>query len=394
MRFSLKAVDAARQVVAVELEATDEAAARAQAKQRGYSVLALARKGSRFSVQRSVSFPATLFSIELLALLDAGLNIVEALKALAEKAPHGKHRQVLTGLLDALYRGESLSAAVAGFTDAFSPLYVATVRSSERTGDMKEALSRYIAYQEELDKVRKKVLASLLYPAILMVVGSLVLGFLMFYVVPRFARVYEEISADLPFFSSVLLAVGAWIERNGGIAMGILGAAVAAAAYGLSKERVRAALLDRLWRMPAIGERMRVYQLARLYRTVGMLLRAGIPAVKAFEMVSGLLAPNLRGQLDRAVSLVKEGSSISTALAATGLTTPVATQMMVVGERSGRMGELMDRSARFCDDETSRFVDAFTRVFEPVLMALLGLAVGAVVVMMYMPVFELAGSLQ
>jgi general secretion pathway protein F len=394
MRFSLKAVDAARQVVAVELEASDEAAARAQAKQRGYSVLALTRKGSPLSVQRSVSFPATLFSIELLALLDAGLNVVEALNALTEKAPQGRHRQVLTGLLGALYRGESLSSAVAGFPDAFSPLYVATVRSSERTGDMKQALSRYIAYQEELDKVRKKVLASLMYPAILMVVGSLVLAFLMFYVVPRFARVYEEISAELPFFSGVLLAVGGWIERNGVIAMGALGAAVAAAAYGLSKERVRAALADRLWRMPAIGERMRVYQLARLYRTVGMLLRAGIPAVKALEMVSGLLAPNLRGQLNRAVILLKEGTAISAALTSAGLATPVATRMMVVGERSGQMGELMDRTARFCDDETSRFVDAFMRVFEPLLMALLGVAVGAVVVMMYMPVFELAGSVR
>jgi general secretion pathway protein F len=176
--------------------------------------------------------------------------------------------------------------------------------------------------------------------------------------------------------------------------MAALGAAVAAAAYGLSKERVRAGLIDRLWRLPSIGERMRVYQLARLYRTVGMLLRAGIPAVKAFEMVSGLLAPNLRGQLNRAVILLKEGSAISSALTSTGLATPVATRMMVVGERSGQMGELMDRTARFCDDETSRFVDAFTRVFEPVLMALLGVAVGAVVVMMYMPVFELAGSLR
>jgi general secretion pathway protein F len=125
-----------------------------------------------------------------------------------------------------------------------------------------------------------------------------------------------------------------------------------------------------------------------------MLLRAGVPAVKAFEMVSSLLASNLREQLARAVAALKEGHSMSAALTAVGLATPIATRMMIVGERSGHMGELMDRIARFYDDDTARFVDAFTRIFEPALMALLGLAVGAVVVLMYMPVFELAGAIK
>jgi len=125
-----------------------------------------------------------------------------------------------------------------------------------------------------------------------------------------------------------------------------------------------------------------------------MLLRAGIPALKAFEMVSGLLAPNLRAQLSRSVKLLAEGRMISMALTSAGLATPVATRMLTVGERSGQMGEIMDRIARFYDDETARFVEVFTRVFEPLLMTVLGLAVGLVVVLMYMPVFELAGSIR
>jgi general secretion pathway protein F len=394
MRFALKAMDSAHQVVALDLDAGDDAGARREARRRGLAVISIRRKGRALLLRRTAAFPATLFSIELAALLDAGLNIVEALNALAEKAPPGRQREVLAGLLEALHRGESFSAAIAGFPQAFSPLYVATIRSSERTGDVKEALARYIAYQEELDRVRKKILSALLYPAILAVVGVLVLGFLVFYVVPRFARVYEEVSTDLPFFSGLLLTAGGWVERNGPVALVAAAVALSVAAYALCKERVRAALVERLWRTPSLGERMRVYQLARLYRTVGMLLRAGIPAVKAFEMVSGLLAPNLRAQLEKAVTLLKEGAAISAALSSTGLATPIAARMMVVGERSGRMGDLMDRSARFCDDETARFVDAFTRVFEPVLMAVLGVAVGAIVVLMYMPVFELAGSIR
>lgn len=396
MRFELKAVDADNRVVALDLDAADEAAARDAARRKGYAVLALERKNALYwnPFDRKTAFPTGLFAIELLALLDAGLNAVEALQALAEKESGGEIRRVLTELLGALYRGEALSQAVARVPRAFPPLFVATVRSSERTGNLKEALSRYIAYQEELDKVRRKVLAALIYPAILLVVGALVLSFLLFYVVPRFARVYEDISTGLPVFSSLLLSTGRWIENNGLATTLLLAIALGSAAYALSRERFRAGLAERLWRVPALGERMMIYQLARFYRTVGMLLLAGIPAIRAFEMVPGLLAPNLRAQLVRATTLLGEGRSISDALTSAGLATPVATRMLAVGERSGRMGELMDRIARFYDDETARFVDAFTRVFEPLLMTVLGLAVGLVVVLMYMPIFELAGSLR
>ncbi|MFY9316397.1 MAG: type II secretion system F family protein [Burkholderiales bacterium] len=394
MQFHLKAVDSANRVVALDLDAADEAAAREAARRQGYEVLAVGGSSDRFRLRRRSDFPTDLFAVELLALLEAGLNAVEALQTLAEKEPGGENSQVLRALLDALYRGESLSQAVARAPRAFPPLFVATIRSSERTGNLNEALRRYIAYQEELDKVRRKVVSALLYPAILLVVGALVLAFLLFYVVPRFARVYEDMSAELPLFSSILLAVGRWIDSNGLAAAAILLAALWGAVYALSRDDLRAALARRLWRLPALGERMMIYQLARFYRTVGMLLLAGVPALRSFEMVAGLLGPHLRLRLQRASELIGEGNSMSSALTATGLATPVATRMLAVGERAGRMGELMERIARFYDSETARAVDAFTRVFEPLLMTVLGLAVGLVVVLMYMPIFELAGSLR
>jgi general secretion pathway protein F len=157
---------------------------------------------------------------------------------------------------------------------------------------------------------------------------------------------------------------------------------------------VRSAMMLRAWRVPALGERMKTYQLARLYRTAGMLMRAGIPAVKALEMVEGLLASHLRPQLIQARRLIEEGHAMSAALGTAGLATPVAARMMLVGERSGDMGHMLGQIARFHDDEVARFVDWFTRAFEPVLMAVLGLAVGLVVVLMYMPIFELAGNIK
>ncbi len=393
MRFALKAIDTSSQIVAVELDAIDESAARQQAKQRGYYVLSVRKRSFGWQLNKA-PFPTTLFSIELLALLDAGLNVVEALQGLAEKESRPEHQRIMDGLLAAIRQGESLSQAVGRFPDAFSALYAATIRSTERTGDLKEALRRFVAYEEELDRVRKKLVAALIYPAILIVAGTLVLAFLLLYVVPRFARVYEDINTQLPFFSALLLWVGRWIEQNGMLTGLLLVTLAAGGLYALSRPRIRVELITRLWHVPAIGERMRVYQLARLYRTVGMLLRAGIPAVKALEMVPGLLSAELQPRLERAKKLIEEGRPMSTAFTSTDLTTPVAARMMAVGERSGEMGELLDRAARFCDDDTARFVDRSTRIFEPALMALLGLAVGGVVVLMYMPIFELAGSVR
>jgi general secretion pathway protein F len=395
MRFHVIGVDAGRNVVALDLQAATEPIALDTARKQGLTVLSVRSRAIPLpKLRREPPFPLTLFSIEMMALLDAGLNLVEALQTLSEKELHGERQAVLAGVLGAIYRGEPFSQAVGRFPQHFPPLYIATVKASERTGNIREALSRYIAYQEEIDRVRKKVVSASIYPAILIIVGSLVLAFLMFYVVPRFARVYEGISGDLPFFSQLLLAAGRAVQDHGWLIGGLIVAGAAFGAYGLSRPLLRAWLNERLWRIPAIGERMKIYQLARLYRTVGMLLRAGIPVVPALDMVRDLLDTHLRAQLAHARILIGEGRSMSAAFTATGLATPVAARMMAVGERGGEMGEMMERIARFHDDEIARFVDWFTRAFEPVLMAVLGIAIGLVVVLMYMPIFELAGSIQ
>jgi general secretion pathway protein F len=225
-------------------------------------------------------------------------------------------------------------------------------------------------------------------------VGALVLLFLLGYVVPRFSHVYEDIQGDLPLLSRMLLASGRFLEANGLVAGGLFLAAVVAAVRLAIMPGVRRWVGTRLWSVPAIGERMRLYQLARFYRTLGMLLRGGTPVVAALDMSAGLLSPALRGNLGQAAQAIREGRAISEAMAEFNLTTPVALRMLRVGERSGRMDEMMERIAAFYDDEISRWVDWFTRLFEPLLMAVIGVVIGLVVVLMYLPVFELAGSIQ
>jgi len=393
MRFRVSAVDAAQQVVAFEQRAPSAELAAEAARQRGLTVLEVRVRGLPLTWplrRQAAAYPVTLFSLELLALLDAGLNLVEALQALAEKAPPG----ALAGVLQAIRRGESFSQAIERFPRHFPPLYVATVKASERTGNLREALQRYVDWQEELERVRKKLVAAAIYPAVLLAVGALVLAFLLFYVVPRFARVYEGMAGDLPFFSALLLGLGRGLREHGWAFAAAALAAGVLAAWCASRAPARAWLSERLWGLPGLGERMRRYQLARLYRTVGMLLRAGVPALRTLEMAGGLLAAHLRPRLAAAHALLTQGRSLSAAFGATGLATALAARMMTVGERGGGLGEMLQRIARFHDEELARDVDWFMRSFEPLLMALLGVAVGLVVVLMYMPIFELAGSLQ
>ncbi|HYD54421.1 MAG TPA: type II secretion system F family protein, partial [Gemmatimonadaceae bacterium] len=350
MQFEIHAVDRRQQVVALTFEAVSEAAALEAAKLRGlkvFSVQSTKRLFSLSGMRRKSRFPTLLFSVELAALLEAGLNLVEALSTLAERKQDSQGGDVLAGLVAAIQRGEPFSKAVAGFPQHFSPLYVATIRASERTGNVREALGRYIAYQEELERVKKKIVSATIYPAILAIVGALVVGFLMFYVVPRFARVYEDMAGTLPFFSQLLLGFGSLVSKYA-LPMGIgLVALVASTAFVLSKPEVRARLNGTLWSIPAVGERLKIYQLARLYRTAGMLLKAGIPAVQALGMTRDLLSAHLRPQLEAAKKRIENGEAMSAALGACGLATAVASRMMTVGERSGDMGGMFAQIARF-----------------------------------------------
>ncbi|HWU35489.1 MAG TPA: type II secretion system F family protein [Methylovorus sp.] len=385
-----------REYRSLRLEAANEKAAAQAARAQGYTVfsVAVAKPAAGLTWLRRERFPLMLFSQELLALLEAGLNLMEAIEALAEKEQRPQVRDTLKTTLRLLNEGQPLSQAMEASPQAFPPLYVAALRASEKTGGMPEALRRYIAYQSQVEEVKKKVISASIYPVMLIVVGGLVVMFLMGFVVPRFAHIYEDMNGDMPFMSQLLLALGGFIETHG---MQLLLAGVgllAATAYLLSLPRVRAAMMQWLWRLPAIGERMRIYQLSRFYRSLGMLLIAGIPVLSALGMVSGLLAPALRARLQLASEQIRQGQAISTAMEAQSLSTPVALRMLRVGERSGMMGDMMGRIAAFYDEETARWVDWFTKLFEPLLMLVIGFVIGFVVLMLYMPIFDLAGSIQ
>jgi general secretion pathway protein F len=396
MRFELKAIGASGEVEALDFQAPDESSAIKSIEGRGYTVLSVrARGGLRLPWQRGAErFPVALFSQELRVLIAAGLPLVEAIETLAQKERRNDLRAILERLAAVLRQGQPLSAALQEFPEAFSALYVATVKAAEKTSDLAPALARYVAYAGQLEAIKKRVINALIYPALLISVGGLVSLFLLFYVVPRFGHIYQDRGTDLPLFSRILLSWGQAVHQHAAVVLGVLAALIAGAVYALRLPRVRTSIGDAIWRIPAIGERLKVYQLARFYRTIGMLLRGGMPLVTALDMGAELLHSQLRERLVAASRAISEGRNVSQSMESNGLATPVALRMIAVGEKGGNMGEMLESIATFHDEELARWVDWFTRLFEPILMAIIGLVIGVIVVLMYMPIFELAGNLQ
>ncbi|MFM8900075.1 MAG: type II secretion system F family protein, partial [Burkholderiales bacterium] len=338
-------------------------------------------------------FPLMLFSQELLALLDAGLNLTEALSTLHTKERQPLARSVLAEVLLALREGRNFSDVLAAKAEHFPEVYVATVRASERTGGLPQALARYIAYQLQFEMLRKKLVSAAIYPVMLLIVGGFVTLFLLGYVVPRFAGVYESSGRDMPWMSGLLLSFGQHINDHGAWVFAGVVLTVIGLVWGLSQAQGRAWLLSRVLALPGLAPRADEFRLARFYRAVSLLLAAGIALPRAMGMVTGLLSSRQQVGLAQCRLAVEEGQSLSVALVAAGLASPVAESLIKVGERSGQMADMLERTARFVDDDFSRWVDWASRLLEPLLMTVIGLVIGGVVVLMYLPIFELAGSL-
>lgn len=378
------------------LEAIDAQQAELQAASLGLEVLSIKPK-TAFNIKlnrSSKQFDLLLFSQELMALLQAGLSLVEAIETLTEKDHRHDSRQILEAIRARLYEGQPLSTALSAFPHVFPTLFIAMMRASEQTGDLVQTLSRYVLYRVQLDQVRKKIITASIYPALLLFVGALVTLFLLGYVVPKFSAVYESSRATLPWMSQLLLAWGQLLHEHASVVSAVFVIALACIAYGLSLKSAHG-LINRLtWRIPAIGRHLHLYQLSRFYRTLGMLLQGGIPLVTALDMSADILEPTMRDSLLSAIKEVKEGQALSVCLSKHGLATPVSMRMMRVGERSGNMGEMMERASAFYDDEIARVVEWATRLFEPLLMMIIGLVIGVIVVLMYMPIFEMADAIQ
>jgi general secretion pathway protein F len=399
MQFEVLTISGDNVVSELTVDARDEADARAQVEGRGLFAATVRPASAALlgawsgSLRRSPRFDLILFSQELLARLNAGLSIVESLEALLEKDAQPTSRGVLSRLLAGLREGKRFSGALAEQPQVFSLLYIGVVKTAEGTSDLPRALSRYIEYQQRVATVRNKLVNAAIYPAILLLVGGAVTVFLIGFVVPRFAEVYQGTGRSLPWLSQQMLDGGQFFAQHTALVLVALAALLAGAVAGLRQMLRILGLAGLLAKIPGVGERIRIFELSRLYLTLGMLIEGGITIVAAIDIVHGIVSPRVRDSLRASRISIESGTPLSVAFALNQLTTPISLRMLRVGERTGEMGPLLIQSATFYDGEISRWIDRFTRTFEPLLMAIIGLVVGLIVVMLYLPIFDLAGGM-
>jgi general secretion pathway protein F len=397
MRVDLQVVSGRSAPLMLSLEAASESQASARALELGYTVLSTKSSGwtlaSRARIRDATTrFDVVVFVEQLRDLLNAGLSLPEAVGTLRQGLS-GSAADAVAELERRLREGLSFSQALEA-SPAFPGLLVALVRASELTSDLPRTLSRFLEHEERVAEVRHRIVSTAVYPLLLVGVGGVVLLFLLFYVVPRFARIFEGMTGTLPWSARVMIGWGEFLRSSGGWWLAGAVVLLIAGVFVLATPSTRARMAQRLFESKPLRRRLRTYFLARWYRATGMLVEGGIPLAGSLALTNGLLPLGLRAGGDRVEQAVREGLLPAHAHVRGDMATPVAVQLLLAGERSGDLGGVLSRIARFHEAEVSRSLERSMRAFEPVVMVLIGLGVGIVVVLMYLPIFELASAIQ
>jgi type IV pilus assembly protein PilC len=399
--FVLKYADDRGQIRTESAEGGSEQEIRQRLTQQGYFIYSIRpRTGLRDAASLGRA-PARLdmekfliFNQQFVTLVRAGLPILKSLDLLAERLTGGKLQGPVRAVRDEVKTGALLSEAF-GRQGIFPPIYVTSVMAGEKSGSLIEVLDRYVAYQKLALAARKKLLLSLLYPSILIFLVICLIVFLVTYVVPSFAQLYDGISAELPAATQILIAVGTTARDYVLLGFALLAAAIFAFRWWSRTETAKVQL-DRLkLATPVVGEIWVKFQVAQFSRVLSTLLVGGIPLVQALETAgestsSGLL----RKMLEKARRGVKEGQSLSASLLATGVFPPLAIDMIEVGESTGALPSMLNSVAEFFEDDVQTRLTAALGLIEPAIMIFMGIFVAFVLIALYLPIFSLADTLR
>ena len=366
---------------------SEDAALRASAS--GALVLQVRERPAR----REKRFPLALFLQELVALLEAGLVVVEAIEALRESSRDETATLVLETLANRLYEGARLSQAMLAMPALFPTLLINTVASSEQTGHLPVALKRFQYYEARMAALRKRIKSTMLYPTIVISAGGAILVFLLGFIIPRFSVVFDGMR-NPSTSAQLILWWGKLTQEHGLLLLAGCAALVGSIALAVRSPRLRQKAASLALRIPQLKEQHQLSVLVRFYRTLGLLLQGGLPAPEALTLSRDVLPASHRSRIEQVMKDVAAGESLSRMLESQQMTTPVAARLLQVGERSGKLPAMCENIAAFYDESLERAIETFSKIFEPVLMMVVGGIVGLVVFLLYMPIFELAGGLQ
>ena len=382
-----------------ELEAAEADALKKNLEDQGFFVFELKKKRFQFLFDKGLSRrkidnkTLLTFNQEMLVLIKAGLPIMQVLDSILEKHETGKLAEVLIQVREDIKGGAALSAALEKHGRMFPHLYIASIRAGERTGDLPRTIRRYIQYLKRVDGIRKKVVAAMFYPSILVVFAFMAITMLLVYVVPTFSQVYADSGSQLPLPTLMLMSFTSFLRRFFlvGVALALGGSAVFRSWVGTEAGRYK---VDRFkLKIPVVGDLYNKYSVAAFSRTLATVLGSGIPIIESLRMTIGTLNNRfMEMKLFEAVKFVEEGGKISTAFERIGIMPPLALRMLGVGESTGSLEDMLVDISDYLEEELEERMHLLTTAIEPAIMLVMGVVIGVIIVAMYLPIFKIAGT--
>lgn len=348
-------------------------------------------KGRIHLFGRVKSSEVTLFSRQLASLLKAGVPILRGLEIISEQSSHQRFRSVLQDMHERIKNGESLSAVLVSYPRLFPPIMIALVRTGEDSGTLQEALLRIADYRQRQEEILSRVRTAMAYPALMGATGVGTVIFMFAFVIPRLASLFSNMGEHLPAPTRILIGMSEAAKQPWGWAV----AGIAAAAVTIFI-RFRSEQASLLWsalslRLPLVKGFTLKFEIARFSRTMELLIKSGIPVLRALEIGSPVLNNHfLRREMERIRGEIIEGGSLGRGLRGTPAFPLFMTNLIIVGEESGRLDEAMDEVAKFYERETDETIKVLTSLLEPVMILVMGVVVGFIVIAMLLPMFELS----
>ena len=378
------------------LEATDEAALRQRLRDAGQTVLSVQPMAKRWALpQRPARNRYPVFCREVRTLIQAGMTIVEAVDTLSARAGlEGRADNLSAELLVRLQQGQALSAALAALPDT-PVVLIAAVRAGERTSNLVEALDDYLRYDTLIAQLRRKLVSAAIYPSLVTALGISISIFLLMVVMPNFARMYDNLRGPASGRTAVMIAISQFMSQNRAEVLIALLLLTAALVLWVRSGDVKRLLLRVGQSNSWLRRRIEDFELAMMYQALALLLKGGYPMLEAMTVAAqSALSQRLRNALGQARALVERGGAVSQALANAQLCDEVGRRLMAAAERNGDFHVAANVVAQLHGERFELFVERVTRVIEPVLLLAVALRVGAIVVTMYLPVFDMATQLR
>jgi general secretion pathway protein F len=346
--------------------------------------------GFMFGKRRLGSGALALITRQLATLLGAGLTIEHALNAVIEQSERDSERQLLAAVRGDVLAGQPLARAMSQHPAAFPEVYLTLIEAGERAGHRADVLARLADYTEEREMLRGKVMLAFIYPALVTIVAVTVVTGLLVYVVPQVVQVFQNTNQALPFLTRAMIALSDFLRAYGVFALAGLAACAVGVRMALKMPGARERWQRWLLHIPLAGALHRGLNTARLAATLAILVGSRVPLLASLRAGAGVVSSlPMRHALEDAASRVHEGTALSRALGVSKLFPPLMVHMIASGEASGRLAEMLERTAEQQSRELERRVAAFVGLIEPLLILAMGGIVLVIVLAILLPIFEL-----